>query len=151
MGLVLLEPGTSYGGDGYVAATRFFVDRPPLGAGTAMEVGLAFGVRGPDDFYLVKASLLHDVFTLERYVRGRKRDLREERGRLRGDEWHELGIAVRGDRATAFGDGRPIFEEAGLAETEGGIGLWARVTAAGCFGEARVEPADPARIDSVRR
>jgi hypothetical protein len=150
MGLVLLEPGTSYGGDGYVAATRFFVDRPPIGAGTAMEVGLAFGVRGPDDFYLLKASLLHDVFVLERYVRGRKRGLREERVRLRGDEWHELGLVVRGGRVAALGDGRPIFEETGLPDTDGGIGLWARVTAAGCFGEARVEPAEPTRTSSVR-
>jgi hypothetical protein len=141
MGLLMLGPGTSYGdGVSYLASTRLLAERPPLGSGTAMEVGIAFGVRGPDDFYLLSASMLHDVLILERYVHGRRRDLREERLRWRGDEWHTLGVEVRGDRALATADGRPIFEERGLAETNGGVGLWARVTTAGCFGEARVEP-----------
>jgi hypothetical protein len=141
MGLLALAPGTSYGSEtGFAASTRLFLQRPPLGAGTAMDAGLAFGVRGPDDFYLLKLSTLHDVLALERYVHGRKREQRQERVLTHGDEWHELQLAVRGQRVVAALDGRPIFEEGGLVEIDGGLGLWARVASAACFSAARVEP-----------
>jgi hypothetical protein len=141
MGLLALAPGASYGGDeGFVASTRLFLERPALGSGTAMEGGLAFGVRGPDDFYLLRLSALHDVVALERYVHGRKREQRQEHVLTHGDEWHELQARVLGDRVAATLDGRPILEEGGLLETDGGLGLWARVSGAGCFSQARMEP-----------
>jgi hypothetical protein len=141
MGLLALAPGASYGeGAGFAAATRFYLERPPLGAGTAMEAGLAFGLRDPDDFYLLKASALHDVFVLERHLHGKQRDLREVRVRLHGNEWHDMRIEVRGDRVAAFRDGQPLFEERGVVDTDGGLGLWARVTSAGCFSQAEAQP-----------
>jgi hypothetical protein len=141
LGLLALSPGASYGADAaFAAAARYTVERPSLGAGTAMETGLAFGVRGPDDFYVLRASAAHDLLVLERYRHGRVRDLREERVRTRGDESHELRVEVQGDRVTALLDGAPWFEERGLADTAGGLALWARVTATACFSEARVAP-----------
>ena len=105
-----------------------------------MEIGLAFGVRAPDDFYVVRTSATHDVMVLVRYLHGRKRDVREERVRTHGNEWHELRLDVRRERAAAYLDGRLIIEEGGLVESAGGVALWARVNSAGCFSEARVEP-----------
>ena len=140
MGLLFLQPSSSFGlRQAYAVSTRFFLERPPIGAGTAMEAGVAFGVRSPDDFYLLKASALHDALILERYLHGKRRDMRDERLRLRANEWHELRLEVRGDRVTVYNDGRWIFEENGLLETAGGLGLWARATSAGCFSEARAE------------
>src|SRR5207248_1536613 len=76
LGLLEISPGASYGEDsGFGATTRLYLERPPLGAGTAMEAGLAFGLRGPDDFYALQASALHDVIVLDRFVHGRKRDI----------------------------------------------------------------------------
>lgn len=140
MGLLGLGLGSSYGQSGpFAFSSRFAAVRPPLGAGTAMDTGLAFGIRGPEDFYLLHASEIHDVVALDRYIHGRKRGQREEHVLLRANEWHELRLELRGDRVTAALDGRPVFEEGGLVETDGGIGLWSRETTAGCFNEARVE------------
>ncbi len=141
MGLLALAPDVRYGGSaGLVATSTFYSERPQLGAGTAMDTGLAFGLRDAENFYLMKASALHDTYRLERYVGGRRRDLREERVRLRGNDWHELRLELFGDQATVFHDGRKIFEERGLEQTDGGVALWARVTTAGCFAEAAVQP-----------
>jgi MFS family permease len=141
MGLLGLAPDVRYGGSsGFVATTTFYSQRPELGAGSAMDTGLAFGLRDADNFYLVKASALHDTYSLERYIGGRRRDLREERVRFRGNEWHELRIEISSDQATVFHDGRQIFEERGLEQTDGGVALWARVTTAGCFAQATVQP-----------
>jgi hypothetical protein len=139
MGLLALEPESSYGSDGPFALTAtYVVDRPPLGDGTAMEAGLAFGIRNPDNFYLLRASAIHDVVAIERYVHGRKRVLREERLRTRGDEARALTVQVQGDHVAATVDGRPVLREDGLVETAGGVGLWARATARACFSDAQV-------------
>jgi hypothetical protein len=130
-----------YGADGpFAAATHAWTERPPFLSGSMMDAGLVFGLRGPDDFYLLRESTLHDTVSLDRYVHGRKRNLREEHILLRGDEWHELRAEVAGVRVTAIMDGRPLFDQDGLTDLDGGLGLWARVTTAGCFADATVEP-----------
>ena len=139
MGLLVLAPQSSYGSDGPFALTAtYIVDRPALGDGTAMEAGLAFGIRDPENFYLLRASAIHDVVAIERYIHGRKRVLREERMRTRGDEARAISVHVQGDRVVASLDGRQVLQEVGLVETAGGVGLWARATARACFSDVQV-------------
>jgi hypothetical protein len=141
MGLVALEPGQSFGADGaFRLGGRYFLKRPPLGAGTAMDAGLVFGLRDPDNFYVLTVSAIHDTVALHRYLHGRERWVREEHYLTRGDEAHDLSVDVRGDRVAAAIDGKTLFDESGIVDTDGGIGLWARVTTLGCFGEVRVTP-----------
>lgn len=141
MGLVALEPGQSFGGaGGFRLDGQYFLKRPPLGAGTAMDAGLVFGLRDPDDFYVLTVSAIHDTVALHRYLHGHVRWVREEHYLTRGDETHDLSLEVRGDRVAAIIDGKTLFDEPGIVDTDGGIGLWARVTTLGCFGEARVTP-----------
>jgi hypothetical protein len=141
MGLVALEPGQSFGIAGaFRLDGQYYLERPPLGAGTAMDVGLVFGLRDADNFYLLTVSAIHDTVALQRYLHGRKRWVREEHYITRGDESHALAVEVRGDRVAAVIDGKTLFDAPGIVETEGGIGLWARVTTLGCFGAARVTP-----------
>ena len=140
-GLVALDPGISYGGDQpFVATTHFTTERPPFLSGSAMDAALAFGVRGSDDYYVLRASVLHDAVSLDRFIHGRKRNLREEHYLMRGNEWHELQAQVSGDQVAALVDGRELFATGGLSNLDGGLGLWARVTTAGCFSDASVEP-----------
>ncbi len=142
MGLLALEPGASYGEQGgYVLSADVYAERPPLGAGTAMATGLAFGVRDADDFYLLELDATHDTLALHRYLHGHERWVAEQRLRTRGNEWHGLELTVQGDRVAAAVDGRPVLDEHGVVDTVGGIALWARVTTAGCFRDARVQPA----------
>jgi hypothetical protein len=147
IGLLALNPGVSYGGAfGFSLSSRMMAERPPLGTGTAMDVGLAFGVRGPDDFYLARISPTHDVIALDRYVHGRRRDVREELLRTRGDEWHELRLDLSGNHATLYAGGRSLVDQDGLSETDGGLALWARVTTGGCFQQANVQPLGAAAL-----
>ena len=37
-------------------------------------------------------------------------------------------------------DGKTLFDERGIVDTDGGIGLWARVTTLGCFSDVQVTP-----------
>jgi hypothetical protein len=77
---------------------------------------------------------------LDRFIHGRRRDLRERRVRTHGNEWHELQVQVRGDRVGAFLDGRLVFEQTRVVDTAGGVGLWARASATACFSQASVSP-----------
>jgi hypothetical protein len=147
IGLLALNPGASYGGaGGFSLSTRMMAERPPLGAGSAMDVGLAFGVRGPDDFYLAHINATHDVIALDRYIHGRRRDVREKLLRTRGDEWHELRLDLSGSRATLYADGRLLLDQDGLSEPVGGLALWARNTTAGCFQQTSVQPRPAAAL-----
>jgi hypothetical protein len=140
-GLVQLAPGTVYGRDGqsFEVQANVFEQRPPLSDGTQMDGGVAFGIRDATNFYLLEQSALHDVLRLDRYVHGRRRDVHERLARTRGNEWHTLQVRVEGERVTAGVDGQDVFSVDGVAESAGGIGLWARTAAATCFGEAEVE------------
>ncbi len=139
MGLLALEPGRSFGSSGsFSLGTRYFLERPSIQEGSAMAAGLAFGVRDPQSFYLLEVDATHDVVRLDRYLNGKRRDQREKRVRTHGNDWHDLEARVQGDHVTAVLDGQVVFEEPGLEQTDGGIGLWARVSRAGCFSQATV-------------
>jgi hypothetical protein len=144
-GLLALAPGAVYGraGDGFSVVARVFEERPAFGAGSQMTAGIAFGIRGPQDFYLLELSALHDVVRLDRFVHGRRRDIREERVRTRGDQWHDLELRVQGDDDGALVDGRQVFEQRRVGDAAGGLGLWARVSATACFSLARAAPLPP--------
>jgi hypothetical protein len=150
MGLYALEPGNAFSsGDGYAVAAVYYLERPPFGAGTAMEAGVAFGVRDPENFYVVRADATHDVVTIERYLHGHRREWSQRRVRTRGDEWHELGVQVQGTAVTALLDGRPVLGDSRVPDADGGIALWGRATSAACFSEASVKEGHDGRV-SVR-
>jgi hypothetical protein len=141
MGLLALAPDTLVGADGQAFAVRatYFLERPGPGTGSQMDAGVVFGLRDPGNFYVLQASALHDIVRLDRYVNGRRRDLREKLYRTRGNEWHTLEVDVRGDQATARIDDQELFTTR-VQDADGDVGLWARTSAATCFGEAEVRP-----------
>jgi hypothetical protein len=140
MGLLQLAPSTAYGEDGqaFSIAARYFEQRPAKVQGTQMAAGIAFGIRDDQDFYVLEQSALHDILRLDRYVHGKRRDVREKLARTHGNEWHVLQVDVHGDVVSARLDGQEIYTVSGLSETSGGIGLWARTSAATCFDDVQV-------------
>jgi hypothetical protein len=141
MGLLELGPGTIYGVDGqiFTIGTDYFELRPPKEQGTQMDGGIAFGIHDDRNFYLLEESALHDILRLDRYVNGKRRDVREKPYRTHGNEWHSLLVRVDGDSVAAGIDGSEIYAVRGLSDTSGGIGLWARTSASTCFKDAQVE------------
>jgi hypothetical protein len=138
IGVLELAPGAVYGATPYSVEARYFEERPPIEQGTEMDAGIAFGIRDDKDFDLVEQSALHDILRLDRYRRGKRRDLREKLFRTHGNEWHVLRVDVHGSSVTAGVDGQAVFSVDNVPDTQGGIGLWARATAATCFSDARV-------------
>lgn len=138
MGVLELAPGAMYGDQPYSLEARYFEERPPIQQGTEMDAGVAFGIRDDKDFDLVEQSALHDILRVDRYVHGKRRDLREKLVRTHGNEWHVLRVDVNGSSVTASVDGQPEFSVDHVPDTQGGIGLWARAAAATCFSDARV-------------
>ena len=139
-GVIQLAPGTVYGSNGtpFHLQARYYEERPPIVRGTEMDGGLAFGVRDEKNFDLLEQSALHDVLRLDRYIHGKRRDLREKLYRTHGNEWHVLAVDVAGGHIVGAVDGQSIYSVDNVPSTEGGIGLWARTAAATCFSEADV-------------
>jgi hypothetical protein len=147
MGLLELAPGEVYGQNGqpFSVQAAYFEERPPPSVGTEMDAGIAFGMRDDKNFDLLEQSALHDVLRLDRYVHGKRRDLREKLLRTHGNEWHTLRLDVAGSRVTASVDGQTIFSVDKVPDTAGGVGLFARAAAATCFSDVRivVQPPSP--------
>jgi hypothetical protein len=146
MGLLELASGSIYGEGGQtLTVTAHYVEqRPAKSQGTQMDAGIAFGIRDDTDFYVLEQSALHDILRLDRYVHGKRRDVREKLARTHGNEWHVLQARVGGDQVSASLDGHEIFAVSGLPETAGSIGLWARTSAATCFDAVQVRVDDTA-------
>jgi hypothetical protein len=140
IGLLQLAPGSVYGvgGQPYRVEARFFEERPPVSQGSEMDAGIGFGIRADKDFNLLEQSALHDILRLDRYVHGRRRDLREKLFRTHGNEWHVLRLDASGSTVSGSVDGEKVFSVDGVPETEGGVGLWARAAAATCFSNAHI-------------
>jgi len=140
MGLLELAPEGVYGvgGQTYRVEARYFEERPPLSQGSEMDVGIAFGIRDDKDFHLLEQSALHDILRLDRYVHGRRRDLREKLFRTHGNEWHVLRLDVSGSTVSGSVDGLNVFTVDGVPDTDGSVGLWARAAAATCFSAASI-------------
>jgi hypothetical protein len=107
--------------------------------GTQMDAGIAFGIRDAENFYLLEESALHDILRLDRYIHGRRRDVREKLVRTHGDEWHTLQLSVHGDVVSAGLDGQELYTVSGLPATSGGIGIWGFTSAATCFDAVHVQ------------
>ena len=107
-----------------------------------MDAGIAFGVRSEQDFDLVEQSALHDFVRLDRYIHGKRRDIREELLRTHANEWHVLKVNVSGTTVTASVDGQTRYAVNTVPDTDGGIALWARAAGATCFGAVQIVPDD---------
>jgi hypothetical protein len=142
MGLLELGPGTVY--SSFSMQAHYLEERPPKTEGSQMDAGIAFGIRDAQDFYLLEESALHDTLRLDRYIHGKRRDVREKLVRTHGNEWHTLDLSVAGDQVTAGLDGETVYEVSGLSDTAGGVGVWGRTAAATCFDSAQVQADAPA-------
>jgi hypothetical protein len=151
MGLLQLGPGTVYGLDGqpFSVQAQYVEERPPKVDGSEMDAGIAFGIRDAENFYLLEESALHDILRLDRYIHGKRRDVREALLRTHGNEWHTLLLSVDGGTVTAGLDGAPAYTVTGLEDTAGGIGVWGRTAAATCFSDARAEVGSPGSTQAL--
>ncbi len=140
-GLLALAPGSIYGTEDqrFTLTASYFEQRPDVSQGSQMDAGLAFGIRSPDDFYLLEVNALHDIVRLDRYIHGRRRDVREEVYRTRGNEWHTLSLDVDGGAMDASIDGKPLYAVPGLQDASGEIGVFGLTASATCFSEADVQ------------
>ncbi|MDQ6670232.1 MAG: hypothetical protein M3069_05700 [Chloroflexota bacterium] len=145
LGVLELSPGKVYGADGrpFSVQARYFEERPPPTQGTEMDAGIAFGIRDDKDFDLLEQSALHDIVRLDHYIHGKRRDVREKLFRTHGNEWHILKADVAGGRVTASVDSEQVFSADNIADSVGGVGLWARAAAATCFSDVQIESGQP--------
>jgi len=138
-GLLQLAPGHVYGlNEPFRFEARVYEQRPEQSEGTQMVGGLAFGMRDPNDYFLLEQSALHDILRLDRIVHNRRRDVKERLVRTHGNEWHTLHVRVESGLVWAGVDGQDVFAVPSEPDMAGGIGLWARAAAATCFSEAQV-------------
>ncbi len=101
--------------------------------------GPVWRVQDKDNYYIARWNPLEDNFRLY-YVRdGRRRQLKSATVDLAAEEWHTVAVDHRGNRITAYLNGRRIFETTDSTFSQaGGIGVWTKADAATSFDDVVV-------------
>ncbi len=101
--------------------------------------GPVWRVQDKDNYYIARWNPLEDNFRLY-YVRdGRRRQLKSATVDLPAEAWHTVAVDHRGNRITAYLNGRRMFETTdGTFSQAGGIGVWTKADAASSFDEVVV-------------
>lgn len=106
--------------------------------------GIAFRVRGDDDYRLARVDLAEHALEVVAVEGGRERQLARVAVDL-APEWQTLKLEVRGDRVRVECNGDDVLVAAdALAGVASGVGLWAPSSAAVLFDALELEALSPA-------
>lgn len=113
-----------------------------LKSGTGREDqggGPIWRVQDKDNYYVARWNPLEDNLRLYYVEDGNRRELESANADLPADQWHTIAIEQRGNRITAFLDGRQMFETTDETFTRaGGVGVWTKADAATLFDDLSV-------------
>jgi len=77
--------------------------------GTMQSAGVAFRLRTPDDYYLVRISALEMRIDLFRVVDGQMERIAGSDADITMNRWHTLGVVAIRDRFEVWLDDAPVF------------------------------------------
>ena len=102
--------------------------------------GLVWRYRDADNYYVARMNPLEDNLRLYKVVDGKRTQLEtKEELKVPANEWHTLGVAMKGDRIEVRLDGKKYLEAADTTfPTAGKVGLWSKADAQTYFDDFRV-------------
>ena len=132
------------------------VQGKPITGSKDQAIGLIWRFQDADNYYILRANALEDNVVLYKMEAGKRSDLDLlGRGRTYGldvevprEAWSRLGVTVRGNRFTAFLDGRELFQvEDGTFAGPGKVGLWTKADSVTWFDDLAVRILDPSESE----
>jgi hypothetical protein len=128
---VIVAPGGPYGG--VDVSVRF----KPISGREDASGGIVF--RFTDGrYYVVRANALEDNFNLYYYDRGRHQIAGTRVKAPALDQWHQLRVAVVGDRVQGWLDEQALIDKRDSRFASGRIGLWTKADSVTAFDELKV-------------
>jgi hypothetical protein len=89
--------------------------------------GLAARLKGPDDYYVVRANALEDNVNFYRVVKGRRQEIKGTAAKVSSGVWHTLTLRAEGDRFTISFNEKPLFTVTDKTFGDAGkIALWTK-------------------------
>jgi hypothetical protein len=96
--------------------------------------GILWRAQDKDNYYVARFNPLEDNFRLYTVKKGVRRMLKSARVHLPAHVWHTMKIVQKGDKITAFLNGKKYLELNDETFTgPGGVGLWTKADAATSF------------------
>lgn len=115
-----------------IALDRTFTDltlsvRCRLEAGdTDRACGLMFRAVDSENYYITRANALEDNIRLYAVVAGARHQLASHDRRVRGGEWHDYAVEVRGTHIVVTWDGETVIEHDNSTFAAGAVGVWTK-------------------------
>lgn len=101
--------------------------------------GLAFRLKDPNNYYIVRANALENNYRLYHVVNARRSQFAGANLRVTSGEWHELRVEVVGNKITCYYDGDKKIEATdGTFKDAGKVGLWTKADSVTYFDNLKV-------------
>jgi hypothetical protein len=100
--------------------------------------GLVFRLRAANNYYIVRANVLEDIYRLYHVIDGRRRQFAGANFKVTSGEWHELKVECVGNKIICYYDGQKKIEATDETFKEAGkIGLWTKADSVTYFDDLK--------------
>jgi hypothetical protein len=101
--------------------------------------GLAWRIRGKDDYYVCRANPLEGNFRVYYVKDANRHTLGDARAEIEAGQWHTIRIEHSGTRILCSLDGRKLLEATDSTLPDaGGVGFWTKADAASEFDDLKI-------------
>jgi hypothetical protein len=101
--------------------------------------GLAVRLRGPNDYYVVRANALENNVRFYRVVNGKREQLATADLAVTSGAWHTLALKAENDRFTVAYDGRELYSVRDTTFPDSGkVALWTKADSVTHFDSLKI-------------
>jgi hypothetical protein len=120
-------PISIFKGLGNFTAGSIEVSFKAISGNEDQAAGIAFNVKSPNDYLVVRANALENNLILFRVDKGKRSSLRGVEGiPTASGLWHRLRVSVSRNRIEGFLDGKKYLDYEYKGNIDGKIGLWSK-------------------------
>jgi pyruvate,water dikinase len=118
---------------------RLEVRVKPVGGNIDRAGGIAFGIRGINDYFVLRSNALEGNIMLFEFVNGKRLQRMSVRRKIGTGTWHILGAEIKGSVVRGFYEGDVIMEYDAGKSLKGSVGLWTKADSVTEFDSFSIE------------
>ena len=115
------------------------VDFKAVSGSVDRAAGLAFRLKDPNNYYIVRANALEGNYRLYHVIDGKRQQFAGANVKVPSYEWHNLRVECIGNKITCYYDGEKKIESTDDTFKEAGkVGVWTKADSVTYFDDLRV-------------
>jgi pyruvate,water dikinase len=118
----------------------------PVAGSVDQAVGLAFGIRNINNYFVLRINALEDNIILFEYVHNKRLTRATVQQEITKDQWYLITVEVKGNTLKGYLDGELLLEYTAERPLTGHVGLWTKADSVTYFDELTIEAHGKKRV-----